>query len=83
VPVEQQWLILARAQARQDGQVLASDVPAMVKKAGLKVNGGGAELSTTTAGTGTRATTRPAGKSKVPTKADIRAMCERAGLDVA
>jgi hypothetical protein len=84
----QQLLALARAQAKDAGQVFEGDVPAMVRRAGLKTNSP-TELSTATAGTGTaattRATARPAakGKSKVPSKADIRAMCEKAGLGVA
>jgi hypothetical protein len=75
-PAEQR-LAVARAQAKQAGQVFEGDIPALVAKAGLKTNGA-AELSTGAAGT--RTPTRPAGKSKVPTKADILEMCRRAGL---
>jgi hypothetical protein len=83
----EQALAIARYQARQHNEVIPQDIERMVVKAGLKVNSGGAELSTTTAGTGTstttRTTSRPVGKAKVPSKADIRAMCEKAGLGVA
>jgi hypothetical protein len=85
VPVEQQRLILARAQARAEGQVYEGDVEALFRKAGLKTNNGGAELSIGTAGTSTntRTTARPAGKKAPPSKADIAEMCRKAGLGVA
>jgi hypothetical protein len=86
VSVATQRLILARAQARSEGQVYEGDVAGMVAKAGLKTYGA-TELSTATAGAGTAATTRtptrPAGKKAPPSKADIRAICEKAGLGVA
>jgi hypothetical protein len=81
----QQALAVARAQARQNGEVIDQDIKAMVCRAGLAVNAP-TELSTATAGTvgatnsRTTAGTVGATNSKVPTKADIREMCRRAGL---
>jgi hypothetical protein len=80
--VAEQRLAVARYAAKCDGQVFEGDIAGMVKKAGLRVNNGGAELSIGTAGTGT--TTRPAtGKKAPPSKAQIAEMVKRAGLDVA
>jgi hypothetical protein len=47
--VEQQRLIMARAQARSEGQMYKGDVEAMVKRAGFKTAGDATELSTTVA----------------------------------
>jgi hypothetical protein len=85
----EQALAIARYQARQHNEVIPQDIERMVAKAGLRVNGGATELSTTAGtSTGTAATTRtparPAGKAKAPpSRSQIEEMVRRAGLDVA
>jgi hypothetical protein len=80
----EQAMAIARYQARQNNEVIPQDIERMVRRAGLRVNGGGgAELSTATAGGGTRTTAQPAGKTAPPSKKEIAEMIRRAGLGVA